>query len=181
MSQRFHWVTDFQIPSLKSIPVLMIEFKVNLYRKAIDENLYERQKLYCFNFVKAYCIRAVNLWELLGVRNQNIKKKKKNYILQFFLRLRPSNCISVLTLRKSDKQRKKRLCFPWCVRFYILGGMFHIRGRFYMFGVRTWEIVSRCETHAQCVELTALYCIVLFFKIKFPVSWIPGKIITQNR
>ena len=46
-----------------------------------------------------------------------MKKKLKFNILQFFLRLPPSNCESVLTLRKSGKQNKKkgyafRVCFP---------------------------------------------------------------------
>ena len=41
--------------------------------------------------------RAVNFWELHGVRNQRMSI------------LRPSNC-AVLTSRKSDKKKKKRLC-----------------------------------------------------------------------
>ena len=38
------------------------------------------------------------------------KHEEKKYfnILQFVLRLRPSNCMSVLTLRKSYNQKKKK-------------------------------------------------------------------------
>ena len=49
--------------------------------------------------------RVVNFWELLGVRNQNISICSSLYI-----RLHPSNCVSVLTLWKSDKPKKKKLC-----------------------------------------------------------------------
>ena len=73
-------------------------------------------------------------------------KYEKNWhfnILQFFLSLRPLNCVSVLTLRKSDKKKKekkkKRLCFSDAWDFTCLHG------------VRASEIVSRHETHAQWV------------------------------
>ena len=61
--------------------------------------------------------------------------------MQFFLRLCPSNCVSVLTLRKCDKQ-KKRLCFPWCVRLYMFGGMFRIHAG--DFTCLTWEREKKC-------------------------------------
>ena len=35
-----------------------------------------------------------------------MQKEEKNNILQFCLRLRLSNCVSFVTLRKSDKQKK---------------------------------------------------------------------------
>ena len=74
--------------------------------------------------------------------------------MQFFLHLRPSNCVSVLTFKKkwqAKKNLKKRLYFPSCVRFYILGGMFRIHaGGFYMLGVRAWEIVSKRESWQPC-------------------------------
>ena len=62
--------------------------------------------------------------QLLKIAWREEPKHEKNniliMILQFLLRLRLSNCVSVLTLRKSDKQK--------CVRFYMLGGMFRIHG-----------------------------------------------------
>ena len=68
--------------------------------------------------------RVATFWELLGARNQNMEKKNILIrILQFFLRLCLSNCVLVLTLRKTDRQ-KKRLCFPWYVRFYMIAGCF---------------------------------------------------------
>ena len=57
---------------------------------------------------------------------------KKINILQFFLHLHPSNCVSVLTFKKNvtskKKKKKKKLCqlLPLCGRFYMLGGMFCI-------------------------------------------------------
>ena len=77
--------------------------------------------------------RAVKFRELFGARNQNMKK----IILQFFLRLRPSNCVSVLTLRKSDKQKKKKVMFSlMCEILHAWRDVLHSCGRFYMPGVR---------------------------------------------
>ena len=54
----------------------------------------ENFRIWISLFFKAYIPRAVNFWELLGMSNQSMKKKN---ILQFFLRLRPWNCVWVLT------------------------------------------------------------------------------------
>ena len=40
-------------------------------------------------------------------REESKHEEKKINILQFFLHLRPSSCVSVLTLRKSDTHTKK--------------------------------------------------------------------------
>ena len=62
--------------------------------------------------------------------------------MHFSLRLHPSNCVSVLTLRKSDKQKKKKgYVFLDAWDFTCLAGCFAFMWRFYMLGVRTWEIV----------------------------------------
>ena len=51
----------------------------------------------------------------------------------------------------SKKEKKKS--FPWCVRFCMPGGMFRIQaGDFTCLVWEAWEIVSRRETHTQCVR-----------------------------
>ena len=93
-------------------------------------------------------------------------KKKYFNILQFFLRLRPSNCVSVLTLRKSDKQKKKKVMFSLMREIlHAWRDVSHSCGRFYILGVRAWEIVSRHETHAQCVRADSPdFAVNLFYR-----------------
>ena len=88
-------------------------------------------------FLHVYLCRAVHFWELLGMMKQNMKK-----IIIFWY-------FAVLFASASIKLKKKS--FPWRVRFYMLGGMFHIHAGDFTW--LAWEIVSRHETHAQCARV----------------------------
>ena len=55
------------------------------------------------------------------------------------------------TLRKSYKQKKKDMFHSMREILHAWRHVSHSCRRFYMLSVRTWEIVSRRETHAQCM------------------------------
>ena len=73
--------------------------------------------------------RDVNFSELLGIRNQHIKKNNKNNNILIFcssFAMHPSNCVSVLTLRKkvTSKKKKKSHVFLDAWDFTCLAGCF---------------------------------------------------------
>ena len=98
---------------------------------------------------KSHFCRAINFWELLGVWNQNMKKKIFN----------SSFCVCVYQIvdrfkLKEKVTSKKKKNHKFSLMGEILHAwqdILHSWGRFYMLGVRVWEIVSRHETRTQCV------------------------------
>ena len=109
------------------------------------------------------------------------KMKKKIIILQnyfLFASVSIKLCISFnfkkkwqakknLKKKTNKKQNKNRLCqlFLWCRRFCMRVGMFCIDADFIFLA---WEMVSRCEIHAQCVRVDSpgLLCKALNSKVQ---------------
>ena len=54
---------------------------------------------------------------------------------------------------EEEEEEKKRLCFPWYMRFYMLGGMFRIHAGDFRERERAWELVSRLENHVQYMRV----------------------------
>ena len=91
--------------------------------------------------------KAVNFWELLGVRNQNMKEKNIFCSAVLFASVSVKLCIGFNFEKKwQAKNKKKKVIFLWCVGFYMLGGMFHIHMGDFTCLAWEREIVSRHES-----------------------------------
>ena len=89
--------------------------------------------------------------QLLRIAWSEEPKHEKTNILQFFLASASAKlCINF----NFKKMWQKKVMFSLMREIlHAWWDVSHSCGRYYMFGVRAWETVSRSKTHAQCVRV----------------------------